>query len=212
MEDVLKDYNAYREKTLSSLKNATRLTHQITSEDLPFYRVIDSNVATSLDTQSSRVLSLANNLCRSFASNSGLKRPRIKNSTDSVDDNWKKIVDVIDTLLEKTDASLDEFSGRIKRLPKESEFDKKQATASLSVLGKRKPEDFPSTHNKRPSKIRKPQLEFEVPPNNFDPTPFKPLLRSKPYARLPLGATVRLLDDNTFVLFLLPRCPDTSQY
>lgn len=202
-KDVLKDYDAYREKTLSSLKNVTRLTHQITSEDLPFYRVIDSNVATSLDDQSSRVLSLANSLCRSFASNSGLKRPRIKNTTDSVDDNWKKVVDVIDTLLERTDASLDEFSGRIKKLPKESDAEKKQGTSSLSLLGKRKPEEIPSAHDKRPSKIRKPQLEFDNPPNNFDPAPFKPLLRFKPFAKIPLENSVRLLEDNSSVPILL---------
>jgi exosome complex exonuclease RRP6 len=34
---------------------------------------------------------------------------------DDVDNNWRGVVDVVDSLLEKADASLDEYTGVIKR-------------------------------------------------------------------------------------------------
>jgi exosome complex exonuclease RRP6 len=36
--------------------------------------------------------------------------------TDAVDASWSSVVDVIDSLLEKADISLDEYTGAVKRL------------------------------------------------------------------------------------------------
>ena len=101
---------------------------------------------------------------------------------DSIDDNWRSIVDVIDSLLEKADACLDEFTGVIKKLSPSQE---EQAPAV------KKTPKFPTVYDYGPSKIPKPQLQFEHRPDNSDGGIFKPLLKTKPHATVPLKKSLR---------------------
>ena len=45
----------------------------------------------------------------------------------------------------------------------------------------------------RNAAIRKPQLSFELKPENFPTTPWKPLLTEKPHAKLPLEQSLQLV-------------------
>lgn len=112
---ALSDFKALQDSISSALVAVTRSATQISSEDLDFHRSLDSSVATGLDTQNARLLRLTERLLDNAASNTEVVGPRLPDH-DSVDTNWRGIVDVVDSLLEKADTSLDEFTGAVKRL------------------------------------------------------------------------------------------------
>lgn len=108
------DFKALQEQIQSALIATTRSVNQISSEDLAFHRSLNPEVGKELDETSSRLLGVAQSLLNSAASVSGLKVPALED-TDDVENNWRGVVDVVDSLLEKADTCLDEYTGVIKR-------------------------------------------------------------------------------------------------
>ena len=161
----------------TALVDTTRAAGQISNEDLAFYRSSDPSTVPLLELQSSRLLRLARDLTRIASSGTEVAAPRLSN-VESIDDDWEGIVDVFDNLLEKADASLDEYSGVIKRLSPSQEERIKHAA---SAYAKQKVYQSP-----RAQDIPKPQQLFASPPVNSDGSLFKPLLKSKPHALISL--------------------------
>ena len=87
----------------SALIDTTRTAGQISNEDLAFHRSSNPSVIPLLEQQNTRLLQLAQKLTRIATSGTELSAPQISDG-DSVEDNWKVIVDVFDNLLEKADA------------------------------------------------------------------------------------------------------------
>ncbi|KKZ65401.1 hypothetical protein EMCG_08781 [[Emmonsia] crescens] len=174
--EIAADFAPYEEQAQAALIKTIRSATQISSEDLNFHRSFDKNVSASVDEQSARLLNLTNSMLKIATSGSDLRVPELRNE-DGVEENWRTVVDVIDELLEKADACLDEFTGVIKKLSPSQE-------ERGAALGKKAASaHFPSVYDFGPSKIPKPQLLFTTRPNNnHDAPPFKPLLRSKPHA------------------------------
>lgn len=112
--DQSQDFKSLQEQIQAALITTTRTTGQISSEDLGFQRSFNPEVGTALDEQSERLLALASALLRSAVSISELRAPVLQDA-DDVENNWRGVVDVIDTLLEKSDTCLDEYTGVIKR-------------------------------------------------------------------------------------------------
>ena len=167
-----------------ALINTTRTAGQISNEDLAFQRSSNPSVVHLLERQNARLLGLARRLTRSAASENVVTDLQIINR-DSVEDKWKAIVDVVDNLLEKADACLDEYSGVIRKSTATPEEQiKEAATASM----KQKPGKAHRTQN-----IAKPQLLFDHVPTNDETTPFKPLLRTKPNAIVALAESLKLV-------------------
>jgi exosome complex exonuclease RRP6 len=108
--DQIQDLKSIQEQIQKSLLATTRTSNQLAAEDLPFLRSLDPEIGTALDEQSSRLLKLTNALLKSTASIADNPVP-ILEDVDDVDNNWRGVVDVIDSLLEKTDTSLDEYTG-----------------------------------------------------------------------------------------------------
>ena len=109
------DFKALQDSITSSLVAVTRNASQISSEDLGFHRSLDRSIATTLDQQNARLLGLAERLLGNAASNTEVVGPHLPDY-DAVDGQWRGIVDVVDSLLEKADTSLDEFTGAVKKL------------------------------------------------------------------------------------------------
>ena len=167
-----------------ALINTTRTAGQISNEDLAFQHSSNPSVVHLLERQNARLLGLARRLTRSAASENVVTDLQIINR-DSVEDKWKAIVDVVDNLLEKADACLDEYSGVIRKsTATPEERIKEAATASM----KQKPGKAHRTQN-----IAKPQLLFDHVPTNDETTPFKPLLRTKPNAIVALAESLKLV-------------------
>ena len=179
--DVAADFAPFQEQMTSALVNTTRTTGQIIAQDLAFQRSFDPNLSTSLDEKSGRLLNLTSSILKIATSGTDLNAPILKDE-ESVEDNWRGVVDIIDELLEKADACLDEFTGIIKKIsPDENE-------RGLAAR-KRADAQFPSVYDNR-SKIPKPQSFFDHRPDNSDSSPFRPLLKAKPHATIPLSESL----------------------
>ncbi|KAL1985139.1 hypothetical protein VTN96DRAFT_8268 [Rasamsonia emersonii] len=188
--DIAAEFSSFHEQVTSKLVQTTRTVGQLCSEDVNFHRSSSSEFAESLDEQSDRLLSLTSSLLKIATAGTDVKPPALRDE-DSVEDNWGGVVDVIDSLLEKADACLDEFTGIIKRLSPS------QQAQSQSVGGKATPSKFPSVYNYGASKIPKPQLQFERAPDNSDVSPFRPLLKTKPHAIVPLEESLKLVESDS---------------
>ena len=111
--DTPQDFKSLQDQIQTALISVTRTANQIASEDLGFQRSLDPAVGTALDEQAARLLVLSSSLLKSAASISELKTPSLEDIED-VDNNWQGVVDIVDSLLEKADTCLDEYTGVIK--------------------------------------------------------------------------------------------------
>lgn len=188
--DIAAEFSSFHEQVTSKLVQTTRTVGQLSSEDVNFHRSSSSEFAESLDEQSNRLLSLTSSLLKIATAGTDIKAPVLRDE-DSVEDNWGGVVDVIDSLLEKADACLDEFTGIIKRLSPS------QQAQSQSVGDRVTPSKFPGLYTYGAAKIPKPQLQFERAPDNRDVSPFRPLLKTKPHAIVPLEESLKLVESDS---------------
>ncbi|KAJ5574047.1 uncharacterized protein N7459_008474 [Penicillium hispanicum] len=175
------EFAPFQNKLSSTLIQVTRTVNQLSSEDLNFHRTSSAELTKSLDEQSERVLALTSAALKAATAGTDIAAPELRDE-ESVEDNWHGVVDVIDSLLEKADACLDEFTGVIKKLSPSQE---EQASTV------KKTPNFPTIYDYGPSKIPKPQLQFERKPDNSDLGLFKPLLRTKPHAIVALKKSLK---------------------
>ncbi|KAJ5095557.1 hypothetical protein NUU61_004913 [Penicillium alfredii] len=175
------EFAPFQDKLTSTLVQVTRTVGQLSSEDLNFHRSSSTEFSESLDEQSERVLALTTAVLKAATAGTDVKAPEISNE-ELIEDNWRGVVDVIDSLLEKADACLDEFTGVIKKLSPSQE--------EQAPVVKKTPK-FPTVYDYGPSKIPKPQLLFERKPDNTGTSSFRPLLRTKPHAIVPLEESLQ---------------------
>ncbi|CAG9991570.1 unnamed protein product [Clonostachys byssicola] len=172
------DLASVQENLQNALVSTVRTVNRISAEDLGFQRTIDPDVGEKLDSTTSRILELANLLLRSSGKACGVNAPKLEDVED-IDMNWRSVVDVVDSVLEKADTALDEYTGLIKR---------KEPTSAESAPNAKRPK---STNKViRNANIAKPQVQFERKPENFPTGPWKPLLSSKPHAQVPLDKSL----------------------
>lgn len=112
--DRSQDFKSLQEKVQTALVAATRTTNQLAAEDLSFQKTSNPAVEDRLDETSGHLLELASSLIKSAAKGTDLKASQLEDA-DDIDVHWSRIVDVVDTLLEKADTCLDEYTGLIKR-------------------------------------------------------------------------------------------------
>lgn len=167
----------------AALVETTRTVGQIVREDLAFHRSSNPSVGPVLDRQASRLLNLAQGLLKIATLGTEVPTPQIQDA-DAVEESWGGVVDVVDNLLEKTDACLDEYTGVIKR---STPLEDARATSNVNPK-KQSLHRISSTPH-----TTKPQNGFLRAPNNNEKTPFRPLLRSKPHAILPLTQSSTLV-------------------
>ncbi len=172
-----------KDAIFSNLVDTTRTVGQIASEDLAFHRSSNPDITPLLEKQNTRLLHLAQDLVRVAATGTEVLAPRLPDA-DSVEDNWRGIVDVIDNLLEKADACLDEYTGVIKRLSPSQDV---QLLNTTTPAKRQLPLKIYRNQN-----IPKPQRLFRKIPYNDETGPFKPLLHSKPHAVVPLEESIGL--------------------
>ncbi|KAH6615606.1 ribonuclease H-like domain-containing protein [Chaetomium sp. MPI-SDFR-AT-0129] len=165
----------------SALVAVTRSVNTLANEDLRFQRTVHTSVATRLDQNTDRILKLADGVLKSASRFTAQRRPKL-DDVDDVEIQWKGVVDVIDTLLEKSDTCLDEYTGLVK---------KKDAPAAEpgSDLKRAKPTNTGLAWSLRRANILKPQSNFEKKPQDPESGPWKPQVTAKPHAQVPLAAS-----------------------
>ncbi|KAH0543982.1 hypothetical protein FGG08_001749 [Glutinoglossum americanum] len=183
--DAFQDFRSFEEKISSALVDTTKIVGQLSSQDLSFYRSLDPAVSASLDKQNARLLNLAECLLKTAVSGSETEAPDVR-EVDELDNNWRGLVEVVDSLLERADVCLDEYTGVIKKSNQAEE-------AAIP----RPPPSKQSSHNVLHTRndLRKPQLLFKRKPLNDTNGPFKPLLTAKPHAALPLAQSLDTIVD-----------------
>ncbi|KAJ9297797.1 hypothetical protein DTO271G3_4018 [Paecilomyces variotii] len=186
--DIAAEFGPFQERVISKLVQTTRTVGQLSAEDLSFHRTSSAEISDGLDEQSGRLLSLTSSLLKVTTAGTDTKAPVLEDE-DSIEDNWRGVVDIIDTLLEKADACLDEFTGVIKKLSPSQQQHAQNVPKRKDLTQK-----FPTIYDYGPSKIPKPQLQFDRAPDNTDVKPFRPLLRTKPHAIVPLEESLQLID------------------
>ncbi|GAD93271.1 exosome component 3'-5' exonuclease [Paecilomyces variotii No. 5] len=187
--DIAAEFGPFQERVTSKLVQTTRTVGQLSAEDLSFHRSSSAEISDALDEQSGRLLSLTSSLLKVATAGTDNKAPVLEDE-ETIEDNWRGVVDVIDTLLEKADACLDEFTGVIKKLSPSQQ----QQEGNAPPKRKDPTQKFPTIYDYGPSKIPKPQLQFDRTPDNTDVAPFRPLLRTKPHAIVPLEESLQLID------------------
>ncbi len=112
--DPSQNFKSLQEKIQAALIAVTRTTNQLAAEDLSFQRTSNPAVDEQLDDTNGHLLSLASSLIKSASKGIDVRVPELEDA-DDIDVHWSRIVDVVDTLLEKADTCLDEYTGLIKR-------------------------------------------------------------------------------------------------
>ena len=111
----MESFKALQDSVSAALVSTTRSATQLSGADLEFQRSFDPALGPALDAQNARLLQLAQRLVENAAASSEAVGPKLPD-VEAIDGNWRGVVDVIDSLLEKADTSLDEYSGVVKRL------------------------------------------------------------------------------------------------
>ncbi|GMG24531.1 unnamed protein product [Ambrosiozyma monospora] len=145
-----------------SLINLIRLSSALNSKDVNFFKQIDSDISKQLDSLDTRFVSVINTLLKTIETEDDVETEL--GEDDSA--NWKVVSDLLDSLFEKTEISLDEH-----RLHKSSNSD------GFTYL-----DSNPTAKPSRFSVSTKPQKKFITQINNFESESYKPNLTEKPHA------------------------------
>ncbi|KAF2033233.1 exosome complex exonuclease-like protein Rrp6 [Setomelanomma holmii] len=172
-------FKTLQDEISKALVSTTRSASHIGAADISFQRSLNPEVGSQLDAQNARLLLLAQRLLENAAASSDAVGPKLPD-VEAIDANWRGVVDVIDSLLEKADTSLDEYTGVVKRLSPSAE---QTVTNARPNIADRK-------------HIAKPQLQFEHVPTNDESGGFRPLMSSKPHAKIPLEECLKTFKDN----------------
>ncbi|KAI9850992.1 MAG: exosome nuclease subunit [Thelocarpon superellum] len=176
------DLGPLQDRITAALVASTKGAAQLAAEDLPFQRSLDPTFGQALDRQTSRLLNIAQGLIRTAVTGSDITIPQL-HDVDDVDNHWRGVVDVVDTLLEQADVCLDEYTGVIKRATAEAKDSSESSSHSKPAKGR-------PVNSFRNQNLVKPQLLFKSSTTNHETTPWKPLLRSKPHAIVPLDQSI----------------------
>ncbi|KAF6817930.1 exosome complex exonuclease [Colletotrichum plurivorum] len=186
------DFKFIQEKAQTALLATTRSVNRIAAEDLAFQRAVNLGVGDELDAKTERLLELSTTLLKSAAQVFGLTAPELEDA-DDIELRWRGIVDVVDSVLEKADTSIDEYTGALKR--------KDAPTGDASQA--KKPKTAGTEKVVRNANISKPQLNFDPPVDNH--ATWKPVLTEKPHAKVPLDQSLATCEsDKGFVVYKHP--------
>ncbi|ODA75909.1 hypothetical protein RJ55_08550 [Drechmeria coniospora] len=172
------DFKSLQEDVQKSLVSTIKTVNRLAAEDLSFQRTANPDVADDLDDKVSRLLQLSTSLIQSAAKACGVRPPAIED-VDDIDMKWQSVVDVVDSVLEKADTALDEYTGLVKR--------KEPSSAESAPNPKRTKSVSKVIRN---ANVTKPQAVFEVKSDNFPTGPWKPILTEKPCATIPLDESL----------------------
>ncbi|KAJ4341672.1 exosome nuclease subunit [Didymella glomerata] len=175
----MESFKSLQDEISKALVSTTRSATRIAGADIAFQRSLNPDVGAALDAQNGRLLALAQRLLENAAASSDAVGPKLPD-VESIDGNWRAVVDVIDSLLEKADTSLDEYTGVVKRL----------SPSADPAAVKARPNIAERKH------LPKPQLTFDNVPTNDETGPFRPLLVTKPHAKIPLEQCLKTFRDS----------------
>lgn len=150
-----------------------RTSGALKNQDVAFNKTVEPEVKSASDEVSSKFIDLTNSLIQTVAGDSEGESVKIdsKNDLGLKSFNWDIISGVFDSVFEKTDLLLDELKHKKK--------DKEQDNFTYLEESTNTVKDDSGDVVK---KMEKPQINFKIPVDNSESSPFKPKLITKPNA------------------------------
>lgn len=173
-------------RVLPQVVKTVRASTALAAQDVRFYKSIDKNLSDEIDETSDKLMEVANKLMGSISDSS--TEIKIRKDRTITDSSWKNISNVLDSIFEKVDIAID----RAKSLSssKSGEAPQKEFTyLEDSHINN----DSKALRNKV---VDKPQEQFKESIDNSETHPFKPKLKSKPYALKSFEESTRLIMPN----------------
>ncbi|ODV85865.1 hypothetical protein CANARDRAFT_27944 [[Candida] arabinofermentans NRRL YB-2248] len=183
------------EQLAPSLVNLIRLSTAINAKDINFFKSVDSDIKSKTQDVNKQLIQLMDELVQSSLTIlPDVDMDENKLSVDDENGNWKIIGNVLDTLFENTEISLDQYS----KYKKTATTDNNSSSVTSEFTYLDENDQGNSVNNQKRSipqstNIEKPQLKFNDPINNFETTPFKPLITTKPNALKPFEESMKLI-------------------
>ncbi|KAF3923394.1 hypothetical protein ABW21_db0205679 [Orbilia brochopaga] len=174
------DFADFQKNASRALIKLIKTTKLLSAGDLAFNKSLDTEFATALDRENSRILGMINDLVKNATQGSDIKFESFEDA-DSVEARWSAVSEVVDFLLEKADLCMDEYTGTVNRGVMQ--------TAPAASAYKSRPDRRTAEGRKAFNKslhMPKPQLQFKKPLSPLDQEPYKPRLTRKPHAIIPL--------------------------
>lgn len=177
-------FAVFQKDASAALVALIRTAKALTSGDLPFNRSLDPHFAATLDSTNSHILTLINALVRNV--NVAVPAEPFEDA-ESLEARWAAVSDVVDSLLERADMCIDEYSGTVNRgsMQQQQQQHGPVIAGSKSARPDKRHPDGRKAYFKSLN-MPKPQLLFQTPLSPLDPGPYRPRLTRKPHALVPL--------------------------
>ncbi|KAJ1976871.1 exosome nuclease subunit [Dimargaris cristalligena] len=188
------DFQDFSKTLFSRLVQLTKLANNVPTRDISFYRNVDPSFASQLDDCSSGLLKLSNRLV-AFSANESVT---VLQNVDQVNNHYHLVVDVMDGLLERVDAALDELKPGSKSGDKLAVNMRQSAPIVTQV--KQAGSDRLDYRLIHAQNIARPQLKFKDGVDNSATSPFTWKLASKPNAQISLEESLTYEDPNLAAL------------
>lgn len=186
----------------AALVKAIRLSSALNSKDVNFYKQIDSDVKTSTETAQLKLSQLLDKILVSASSIIPDANPDdfSVSDTDSENQSWKIVSDVLDSIFENSEISIEDYvkySKNNTNSHKNNESNNDDNNDDLTYLEESERSGTASQVRKPHSiNISKPQTAFTDPLDRFDTTPFKPLITTKPNSIIPFNESTKLIEES----------------
>ncbi|GAV30325.1 hypothetical protein PMKS-003836 [Pichia membranifaciens] len=181
------------------LKNLIRYSSAVNAKDISFYKSIDPAIKEKANDISSDITDTMNDVLMSALTVSTDDTADIKFKINSESENNQVLSNVLDTLLEKVEINLDNHykAKKNKHFQSSSSNQRLSSTTDDGYTYLDQNENVSSSSSTVPrggANMEKPQTKFLTPVDNFETTPFKPLIKFKPNAIKPLQESLQLAE------------------
>lgn len=188
-------FDSILEEYAPILKNLIRFSSAVNSKDISFYKSIDSSIKESTELINSNLIDSMNDILRSSLTvSNGSLDDEVLFKHDSIVENNQILSNILDTLLEKVEINIDNHY----KAKKSGKFNYKQGNNNddhddgYTYLDKN--DSNVGGMPKSNPNMEKPQDKFLTKVDNFESTPFKPLLKVKPNSIQSLEESLTLVE------------------
>ena len=187
------------------LKNLIRFSSAVNAKDIKFYKSIDPSIRDAADDIASTLTDTMNRIMDSVSTATTDELNIIKFKPDADNENQQLLSNVLDSLLEKVEINLDNHykvkkNQQLGSAVSENEITDPSIDDGYTYLDKADAAGngeastaFTALPKLNPS-LGKPQDKFTDAVDNFETTPFKPLIKFKPNAMQPLEESLQLIE------------------
>lgn len=193
------------EKYAPTLKNLIRFSSALNAKDILFYKSIDPSIRDDAEGVNSELVDSMNDLLMSaqtISTDSNLSNLKFQNDFEK--ENNQLISNILDTLLERVEINLDNhYKAKNRKVTINKTTVENPIDDGYTYLDKADAEHANSSNQYNQSRLlpmksnpnmEKPQAKFLEKINNFETSPFQPLIKFKPNAVRSLEDSLQLVE------------------